>query len=64
MVLYIEALRENLLNYVAVAGQLKELAEKVGEQVRGYEESMENTRANLRVLDELRARGIVELKVS
>ena len=63
MVLYVEALKANVVNFMLVVRVLKGLCDQLGIDVGGYTESMESSRANLVVLDGLLAAGIAELEV-
>lgn len=63
MVLYIEALRWNVTNFIQVATTLKAVLERLGVEAVGYDESIETCRANLVVLDGLLAAGITKLEV-
>ncbi|MBA7676990.1 hypothetical protein ES703_85238 [subsurface metagenome] len=63
VVLYVESLRLNVVDFIQVATALNRVCDVAGIEVGGYTESMETCQANLVVLDELLAAGITELEV-
>lgn len=63
MVLYVESLRANVVNFVEVASLLVRVLDTLGVEHAGYGESIDNCKANLVVLDGLLAAGVTELEV-
>lgn len=63
MVLYVESLRTNVVNFIEVATLLEKILDTVGVEHGGYGESIQICEANLVVLDGLLAAGITEVEV-